>query len=214
MEKKTRAQVRMRYEDAEYPIHIVGRHIEVTESMKKYAIEKLLKIERFGGRVVEATISIEHQKLIYTVSFIITVYRTKIKVSAEGHDYHAAVDRAIDRLRSKLGRYVDKLHHHHTKALSEIDMHINVVQGPIPLIDDINDQIEEENLKEMEASLKPGQIVSKKKRPLKILTTEEAIMKLELTENNFLVYRSEEDNNLKVIYRRRDHNYGIIDLPE
>ncbi|MCB1067823.1 MAG: sigma 54 modulation/S30EA ribosomal C-terminal domain-containing protein, partial [Simkania sp.] len=47
-------------------------------------------------------------------------------------------------------------------------------------------------------------------RPLKHLTLDEAVMKMELSDDHFMVYRSEEEQNLKVIYRRRDGSYGII----
>lgn len=213
MTKKTRAEVKEKFAGEEYPIHVIGRHLEVTEAMQQYAIEKLIKIERFGGSVIEATISLEHVKQVYFCTYVVTVNRTNIKVTGKEHEFYAAVDNAIDRLMSKLGRYVEKLHNHHAKPLHEVDMHVNVIQGPDPFEQEINDQIEEENLRQLEATMKPGEIVTQKKRPLKMLTTEEAVMKMELTENNFLVYKCEEDQKLKVIYRRQDRNYGIIELP-
>ena len=213
MTKKTRAEVKQKFAGEEYPIHVIGRHLEVTDAMRDYACEKLAKIERFGGRVVEATVILEHIKQLYTCTYVVTVNRLKIKVTGKEAEFYACVDNAIDRLKHKLQRYVDKLHNHHAKPLHEVDMQVNVIQGPIPAIDDINDQIEEQNLKELEEQFSPGQIVTQKSRPLKILSTDEAVMKMELSENNFLVYRCEEDQKLKVIYRRQDKNYGIIELP-
>ena len=213
MTKKTRAEVKQKFAGEEYPIHVIGRHLDVTEAMQAYAMEKLAKIERFGGRVIEATIILEHIKQVYTCSYIVSVNRIKIKVTGHEADFYAAIDNAIDRLKHKLQRYVDKLHDHHAKPLNAVDMQVNVIQGPIPAIDEINDQIEEENLKELEEEFAPGQVVTQKSRALKMLSTDEAVMKMELTENNFLVYRCEEDQKLKVIYKRQDRNYGIIELP-
>ena len=213
MTKKTRTEVRQQFANEEYPIHVIGRHLDVSDAMRDYACEKLAKIERFGGKVVEATVILEHIKQVYTCTYVVAVNRIKIKVTGHEAEFYASVDNAIDRLKHKLHRYVDKLHSHHAKPLSEVDLSVNVIQGPVPLIDEINDQIEEENFKELEKRFEPGQIVSKKSRPLKVLSTDEAVMKMELTENNFLVYRCEEDQKLKVIYRRQDKNYGIIELP-
>ena len=53
-------------------------------------------------------------------------------------------------------------------------------------------------------------VIGMETRVLKILTTEEAMMKMDLSGDKFLVYRGEEDRKLKVIYRRDDGNYGII----
>lgn len=210
---KSKAEIREKFENADYPIHIMGRHIEVTDPMKDYAIEKLTKIERFGGKVIDATIVMDIQKHIHTVDFIINVNNIKIKVSGSTRDMYSAIDQAIDRLVGKLSRYLEKIHEHHNKGVSVIDMHVNVIHRD-PL-DEINDQIEEENLKQAESSLNPGEVVSKETRALKTLTQPEAVMKMELSEEPFIVYRCEVDRKLKVIYRREeDRNYAIIQLPE
>ncbi len=39
---------------------------------------------------------------------------------------------------------------------------------------------------------------------VKMLTQEEAIMKMELAGYAFLIYKSEEDQKLKVMYKRKD----------
>jgi putative sigma-54 modulation protein len=43
-----------------------------------------------------------------------------------------------------------------------------------------------------------------------MLTADEAVMKMDLSGDKFMVYKSEEDQKLKVIYRRRDGDYGLI----
>ncbi len=210
MPEKTKAEIKEKFADHEYPIHIIGRHVDISDPMKTYAVDKLTKVERFGGRVIEATIIMDIQKLMHTVDFLINVNNSMIKVTGRSDNMYASVDQAIARLEAKLRRYVKRLHEHHAKALADIDVNVNVIARISPL-EDINDQIEEENLRQVEDELRPHQIVSKEKRFLKILNQEEAIMKMELSEEPFLVYRGEEDQKLKVIYRREDGNYGVIE---
>lgn len=209
-DKTTNREVKEKFAHSEYPIQVIGRHVDITDPMKTYAVDKLTKVERFGGRVIDAVIIMDIQKLMHTVDFLINVNDTVIKVTGRSENMYASIDRAIARLQAKLRRYVKKLNEHHAKGLKEIDVNVNVI-GRISPIEDINDQIEEESLRQIEEQLQPHQVVSKETRPLKILNQEEAIMKMELTENSFLVYRSEEDRKLKVIYRRDDGNYGIIE---
>lgn len=210
MPEKTHAEVKEKFAGSEYPIHIIGRNVEISEPMKHYVIEKLSKIERFGGRVIDITVTMDIQKLTHTVDFLINVNNTLIKVSGKSENMYASIDQAIDRLKAKLRRYVRRLHEHHGKKLSEVDVNVNVLQRITPL-EDINDQIEEENLRTVEEEMRPHPIVKKEKRALKILNQEEAIMKMELSEEPFLVYRGEEDRKLKVLYRRDDGNYGVIE---
>ncbi len=210
---KSKAKIREKFDHSEYPVHVVGRHIEITEPMKAYAVDKLTKIERFGGHVIDATVTMDIQKHIHSVDFIVDVNNTKIKVTGSSRDMYASIDQAMDKLQHKLTRYIHRIHEHHNKGIAAIDLHVNVIKAEP--IDEINDQIEEQNLKEIERSLKPGEVVSKESCPLKILTQPEAVMKMDLSEAPFMVYRCEIDRKLKVIYRREeDRNYGIIQLPE
>ena len=204
-------EVKEQYADQEYPIHIVGKHVELTEAMKSYAIDKLKNIKRFGGRVVEATITMDVQKLVHTVEFLIIVNNTKIKVSGKSQTMYASVDEAIAHLEAKLRRYLARLHEHHGKNLAEVDMNVNVLQGPVPVLTEINDQIEEANLRAIEDELKPHTVVSQEKHPLKTLNTQEAIMKMELSGDQFMLFRCEESQKLKVMYRKNDGNFAIME---
>jgi putative sigma-54 modulation protein len=47
---------------------------------------------------------------------------------------------------------------------------------------------------------------------LKTLTQDEAVMKMEIAEEPFIIFRSEEDQKIKVIYRRKDENYGLVQI--
>ena len=58
------------------------------------------------------------------------------------------------------------------------------------------------------------EIVSKDTMVLKTLTQDEAVMKMEITSEPFMIYKSEEDQKLKVIYRREDSNYGLVQLSD
>jgi putative sigma-54 modulation protein len=211
MPEKTKAEIKEKFAQFEYPIHVIGRNVAITEPMKAYAVDKLRKVERFGGHVLEATIIMDVQKLMHSVDFIIDVNNTKIKVSGRSENMYASTDQAIAHLEAKLRRYMRRLHEHNAKHLGSIDMNVNVV-GRIALIDDINDQIEEENLNKIEAELTPHKVVSRETKPLPTLNLGEAIMKMELSEDHFMIYQSEEERGkLKVIYRRNDGNYGIIE---
>lgn len=196
----------------EYPIRLFGRHIEVTEAMKSYALEKLAKIDKFGGRVLEATVILDVQKLDHTVEFIINVNNTKINVTAHSINMYAAIDLAIDKLRAKLSRYLRRLHEHHAKAGKEVEMSVNVFAAPADYLSTLNDEIDEANIQRAEQQFIPHNVVNQETMLLKTLTFDEAIMKMELSGDAFLIYRSEEDHHLKLIYLRKDNNYAIVDV--
>ncbi len=211
MTEKTKSEIREKFAKDGYPFHIVGRHIAITDPMKSYAVDKLTKLlDRFGERVIEANIIMDVQKLMHAVDFNLIVNNTRIKVTGRTENMYASIDQAIARLETKLARYKKRLREHHARGISVIDMNVNVIERAAPL-DDINDQIEEETLSKIEERMKPHTVTSREQKPLKTLNQEEAIMKMELSEDLFMIYRSEEDRKLKVIYRRNDGNYGVIE---
>jgi putative sigma-54 modulation protein len=183
----------------------------VTEAMKSYALEKLAKIDKFGGRVLEATVILDVQKLDHTVEYIINVNNTKINVIGHSINMYAAIDLAIDKLKAKLSRYLRRLHEHHAKAGKDVEMSVNVIQVP-DYLSALNDEIEEENIQRAEQKFIPHHVVSQETMMLKTLTLDEALMKMELSGDAFLIYRGEEDQQLKLIYRRKDSNYAIVDV--
>ncbi|NGX61057.1 MAG: Ribosome-associated factor Y [Chlamydiae bacterium] len=211
MGEQSKAQVKAKFADKEYPVHVIGRHIDVTEPMKSYAVNKLTKVDRFGVNIVDVTIIMDIQKLMHSVDFVLNVNNNKIKVSGRTENMYASIDQAVEHLEAKLRRYTARLHEHKAPGLRDIDVNVNVIQR-ISLLDEINDQIEEENLQQIEQELRPHEVVSREIFALKTLAQDEAIMKMELSEDSFLVYTGEEDQKLKVIYRREDGNYGIIDV--
>lgn len=208
MPESKKALLKEKFASDEFPIHIMGRHLEITEPMKNYAVEKLRKIQRFGGRVIDATVVMDIQKLSHNVDFILDVNNTKVKVSGHSDNMYTSIDLAIGHLETKLRKYHQRLTEHHAKKPTEIEMNVSILA---PDLSEINDQIEEVSLDKIEAELGPHQIVSREKKVLKLLTQNEAVMKMDLSSDVFLLYRSEEDRKLKVIYRRNDGNYGIIE---
>ncbi len=191
-------------------ISILGRNVYVTDSMKDYASEKLSKIEKFHDHIMDIHVIMDVQKMEQSVVVMLHLEHFRVKVSASSTDMYASIDKAVDKLQAKIRRWKSRIQDHHKKGRSVVDMQINVLKRPFTDVDFINEAIELENEAERMEAYQPPQIIGTDSRPLKTLTTEEAIMKMELSDDSFMLYRCEEDQRLKVIYRRRDGNYGQI----
>jgi putative sigma-54 modulation protein len=195
-----------------YNINIVGKNVLVTEAMKNYAWDKLTKIERFHNRIMDAHVNMDIKRVEHSVDIILTIDHLKVKVSASSTDMYASIDKAIDKLQNTLRRWKSRIQDHHKKGVAIIDMEVNVLRRPqnYDELSEFNADIEIENKKEEEAALHIPQIIGNETRPLKMLRTDEAVMKLELSGDQFLIFRDEADQKIKVIYRRNDGDYGLI----
>lgn len=211
MNRKEKANL---FVDEGYNIKVSGRHVQVTEPMKDYAIEKISKLERLSPRLIDVDVTMDIQKLDHKVDIRLQFNHLKIKSHATCPDMYASIDKAVDRLETQLMKYKERIQDHHAKSVSVVDMNVNIV-GPHKADDmlEINDEIEEENMNALIKSYTPHKVVAREKRPLKTLTMDEAILEFELSGDQFqfLVFRSEEDKKLKVLYRRKDGNFGVLE---
>lgn len=210
MSRKSKA---LEFEQDVYDIHVTGRGVQVTDAMKDYAIEKISKIERFSDRIVSVNIIMEIQKLSHRVEIILKVNNLKIVGTGESGDMYVSIDMAVNKLHSQLLKYKSRLQNHQARRVSAVDMNVNVIElykGDDDLTE-VNDEIDDENNNQLARSFSPHKIISRETKPLKMLTAAEAVMKIELSQDPFLVYRSEEDQKIKVIYRRKDGNLGVLE---
>lgn len=183
-----------------YTISVTGRHVQVTDGMKEHAIARLAKLERIGTRIIDIHVIMDMQKMANLVEILMKYGHTTIRSHAASEDMYLSIDQAVDKLEKQLKRYKSKLQDHHAKEHPIVDVPVSiwaVVENP-----------EEVGVEELQAPL--HKVISHETRPLKILTEDEALMKMELSNEAFMVYRSEKDLRLKVIYKRTDGTYGII----
>lgn len=196
-----------------YKVHVTGRDVLVTDAMKDYAIEKLSKIERFTSRIIDVHVTMDIQKLDHKVDIVLKVDHVKIKSSASSTDMYASLDRAAEKIEKQLRRYKTRINEHTAKPVNIVDLKVNVFKKPEEEeIEDFNIDIEDQNREDLVQRYRPHEIVKQETVPLKTLTFDEAVMKMELSLDTFLLFRHEEDQKLKVIYRRSDDNYAVIEV--
>lgn len=208
MSRKTRA---MELERA-YDITVTGRNVLITEAMKNYAIDKISKIDRFCNRIIDVNVIMDIQKLQHRIDIICWVNTIKIKASAITDNMYASIDKAVDKLTEQLLKHKSRMQNHQSPTHEELAMNENVYT---PLSDDelldYNEDIEGKHEHELIEKYRPHKIVKMESRPLKVLNRDEAILKMDISGEAFMIYQCEEDNMTKVIYRREDGNYGIVE---
>lgn len=192
-----------------YNVTVTGRNVHVTEAMKDYAIEKVSKIEKFLERIIDVAITMDIQRVDHRVDITVKLNNVKIKAQAISDNMYASIDKAVHKLEAQLLKYKARIHNHHFKNHDSMDLHVSVFEG-VDEEQEINDEIESANQRSLAESFSPAKIISQEKRTMRTLTVDEAILKMDLSGDRFMIYRCEEDRKVKVIYRRDDGNYGVI----
>jgi putative sigma-54 modulation protein len=193
-----------------WDIQITGRNVSVTEAMKNYAMDKIAKIERFSNRVIDVKVTMDVQRGDQYIDIILKVDNTKIKASGHSNDMYASIDKAVDRLKEQIRRYKEKINNHHSISHADVAMNVNIYH-PTDDLAEFNEEIQAETDRRMVDRYSPRKIVKTETRYLKTLRVDEALVKIQLSGDKFMVFRSEEDKKIKIIYLRDDGNFGIIE---
>lgn len=192
----------------DYRVSIQGRHITVTDAIRKHIETCANRLERVADHILDVHVIVEVQKNAHTAEIVMHVNHFKVVAHATESDLYPAIDKAFDRLHSQLARYKERIKAHQAKghALGELDVHVFERNE----LEEINAAIDQENAQREKARFATPKIARKETRPLKVLTVQEAMMKLDLSQEPFIIYRSEEDRKVRVMYVMKDGNFGII----
>jgi putative sigma-54 modulation protein len=120
---------------------------------------------------------------------------------------YASIDKSVQKLQTLFRKWKGKIQDYHNRPVNMVDMSVNVYRRPpMDPTEEVNQAIDAENLKDW----MPHKVIASESQVLKSLKIEEAIMKMELSSDPFMLFRDEEDKKLKLIYRREDEHYGVI----
>ncbi|NLL19656.1 MAG: ribosome-associated translation inhibitor RaiA [Clostridia bacterium] len=169
-------------------ISVRGKNLEVTNALRQQAEKKLSKLDRYLDQDTEAqvTFSVERESHIVEVTIRLNGYLLRGEEAT--NDMYASIDLVIDKLERQLRKYKTKL----SRKIKS--------QGLKDLIAKYPDEVEE----------KP-ELVRTKRFPIKPMPVEEAIMQMNMLGHSFFVFSNAESEQVNVVYRRKDGNYGLIE---
>lgn len=95
-------------------IIVSGKHLELTEAIKEYAIEKSSKIEKIIENIQEVHVQLEVEKTksegeLHKATSTIHLPGKTIRVEAEGKDLYAVIDELEDKSVRQVRKYKEKM---------------------------------------------------------------------------------------------------------
>jgi putative sigma-54 modulation protein len=177
-----------------------GKNIDVTPALKDYAIEKVSKIGKyFNGEPQEAHIAFEVEKDRHIVEVTAYVNGLILRGEEETQDMYASIDGVIEKLERQVHKYKTKIKKRVIERKQEIKEEYKEERT-----DEILHQHDEED------EFRPN-IVRTKKFAIKPMDVEEAVMQMDLLGHDFFVFSNADTEEVNVVYRRKDGNYGLIE---
>ncbi|MDQ3668764.1 MAG: ribosome-associated translation inhibitor RaiA [Actinomycetota bacterium] len=174
-------------------LQVKSKNVEISPALKTYAQSKLGKLEKHlnDNARVELELAVEKNPSISASQVAEATIWTKgpvLRARETSTDMKASIDLLVDKLERQAQRLRDKRRHGRGRA---------------------------RGLAEDGGAAAPGVdervIVKTKQFAVKPMGPEEAALQLELIGHDFFVFQNADTNDVNVLYRRRDGNYGLIE---
>jgi putative sigma-54 modulation protein len=93
-------------------ISITGHHIDVTEALRNYVMEKMQRVERHFDKIVNVHVVLEVQKLAQKAEATVQVNGASLFAQEESEDLYAAIDGMVDKLDRQVVKHKEKVQEH------------------------------------------------------------------------------------------------------
>ena len=172
-------------------IIIHGDKLKVTDAMKEYIEEKLEKLNKYleNSENVRASVIVKVKNHEQRVEITIPLKAFILRSEESKDDFYAAVDKTIDKLERQIRKNKTRIMSKQVKTNKDFSMSAFAD----------------------EEDLDYKKILKRKKVEVKPMNEEEAILQMELLGHQFYMYKDSETNQVAVVYKRTDGNYGVIE---
>ena len=172
---------------------IIGKNIEVTSALKQTIDKKLTRLDKYFGEEHIAHVKLVVQKNKQTIEVSIPLSGVMIRSEESTDDMYASIDLVLDKLERQIRKQKTKLE----KRLHSDSLKFHEITAYETAVTDDGEE--------------KGNIVRTKKFAVKPMNQEEAALQMELLGHNFFVFMNDESEEVNVVYKRKDGNYGLIE---
>ena len=173
-------------------VTVTFRHIEPTDALRQYAEGKLQRLSKYLHRPMDAHVILSVLKKSHRAEIHLSANGTSLFSEDVTGDLYSAIDLALDKVERQVKKLNAKRKNHQAEHAPPA-LRLQVLSP---------DRVDHRGVPE---------IIRTRRIPAKPMSVEEAVMQIDLTNNEFFVFRNAQSETLSVIYRRKDGNYGLID---
>jgi putative sigma-54 modulation protein len=168
-----------------------GRHIEVTPALRSHVEEHFDRINHlFDGTDNKAHVIIEVERGKHRSEIVVKWRNEVLNATTSISDMYKSLSQTIAKIEKQALKLKNKITDKHQKAEK---------LGAIPTLET-----------EVKAEPAAPDIITTENYVVKPMTAEEAVLRLQEQANQFLVFRTTDNQSVAVIYKRDDGNYGLI----
>ncbi len=175
-----------------------GRNMEVTPALKDYVEKRVGKIAKYFDRVGEITVLLTVSKGRHTVEVTVPIDSGVLLRGEEATmDMYTSIDLVVEKLERQIRKHKTKLQRRFREGGFKAELAEEA-------------QAAAHANEPADADAGEYTVVRTKHFSIKPMDVQEAIMQMNMISHDFYVFRDAKTEEVSVVYRRADGNYGLI----
>lgn len=200
-------------------LNLQARNCEVNDELQVHIEEKIDGLERLLPNSDEAIVRLSCERGRHSAEITLLSNGMITRGEERASNLRQAFDNAIEKLEAQLRRYKKKVLARERRHDNRDDVAGEVLHAKLQTAGIAADGVSPSATSAFANYVEPDgtveehdeNVVRVKRFALKPMSAEEASLQMGLLGHNFFVFREAENNQITVVYRRRDGGYGLIE---
>ena len=175
-----------------------GKTVHATDREREYAEKKLQRLARYFNSARDAHLMHSVQRNQQIVEVQVDLDGVLLRAEERAPDFFTAVDAVADKLEQQVRRFKERVKNHKGRA-------------DAPTAASAFTDIPEEGASTGPEGELPN-VVRRKRFAIKPMSVDEATLQMELLHHDFFAFLNDETDQVAILYRRRDGDYGLLEL--
>jgi putative sigma-54 modulation protein len=181
---------------------IRGADITVNDDLRDFAQSRVERLDRYVEHVVEAKLELKPNRRRNSSSVIaqLTLQTGKdiLRAEEQDQDVRKAITLAVNKLEVQARRVSDR-RSSRKRSGEGLEGRLDPQRLPVDIPVDEGEELDE-----------IGPVVRVKRFTMKPMDVDEAIEQMELLGHDFFMFQNREEENVNVVYRRKDGTFGLL----
>jgi len=202
-------------------LNITFRQFGSSDALKEYAKEKVERVNKYLDRAGDAHVVLSLERHLHHADITIHSGAWVLRGREKSADMYASIDLAMDKIESQLRKYKEKIKNHHGRERvhhrQDLVNNFKVRHKVFELPEDMNDEASESPVAATTpsapatAAASATRIVRTAEITVKPMPVDEAVMQMNLMNQDFYVFQHATTHEVCVVYRRKeDGQFGLI----
>ncbi len=201
----------MQIANANPHVTVTGRHLAITAAINDYAQKKVENLHLDYPRIIDAHVILEVDKHRHRAEVVLVCCNhITIEASEESTDLYASMDQVIGKVARQMRKYKTRLLKSHRPHRNTTVRYLEEQVFDADPFEDFEAEITAPGYKEAPPAKQAAEVIPTEKYPVKPMFVDEAVLQMDMSARQFLVFLNAKTDKVNVLYRRKKGDYGLI----